>query len=386
MSNMDPFVELKVLTETISVFLLPVIILVGLIGNVFSLLVFMKTYLSRLSLSIYMVTLSVSDSMFLITLFVMWLEYLDIRAFHQHGMCQLVIYVSYCSAFLSAWCVVSFSVERFIAICLPLRRPEMCTSSRATKVVTVLGMLSLVIYSPSLWASGITLVRGQYQMCTPYMDGYAGTVTVLLYMDTLLTFILPFISIVVLNSIIIHRIAYFYRNRQKCQSGNSLVMLEPNSNSSGTLLNTNIICDSYHPQTNLGLRAQIKLTKSIIVISTVYLVINLPSYIIRLKVFIVNVFNKQYEGSAHDFVIQQLSQFLYYMNFAINFFLYSVCSGKFRDAFRRFWWQFKYNMSRYVERSYRLFRRNTTYYDTDPNVITSPNYVRPHRMGTKIHL
>ena len=82
------------------------------------------------------------------------------------------------------------------------------------------------------------------------------------------------------------------------------------------------------------MRAQIKITKMLFLISAVFVMLNLPSYAMRVKVILMTFFNKDYEGTPLEFLLQQVFQFLYYINFTINFSVYSSCSDKFREAFR----------------------------------------------------
>lgn len=56
-------------------------------------------------------------------------------------------------SFLSVWFVVAFTVERFIAVRYPLKRPSVCTASRAKMVLTVLTLFTLIICTPYLFIS-----------------------------------------------------------------------------------------------------------------------------------------------------------------------------------------------------------------------------------------
>ena len=112
--------RLKDFSNACQLYLLPVIISVGFLGNSVSLLVLLRTYMRRLSVSVYLASLSVADTVFLATLLIIWLEHLDLRVFNRQGICQATLYLSYSSSFLSVWSVVGFSTERLIAICFPL--------------------------------------------------------------------------------------------------------------------------------------------------------------------------------------------------------------------------------------------------------------------------
>ncbi|KAG8326321.1 G-protein coupled receptor activity protein [Homalodisca vitripennis] len=56
-------------------------------------------------------------------------------------------------SFLSVWFVVAFTVERFIAVRYPLKRPSMCTVTRAKMVLSVLTLFTLSMCSPYLFIS-----------------------------------------------------------------------------------------------------------------------------------------------------------------------------------------------------------------------------------------
>lgn len=326
---------LHLLVLVLSTYFIPVIIGVGIVGNGLALVVFLGTYLKRLSLSVYLAALAVSDAVFLLTLFILWLEYVNVPIFHRNGWCQGAIFLSYCSSFLSVWFVVSFTVERYIAICHPLKRPELCTTSRAKCVVVALTLFSLMGYSCTLWTSGVVVVAGKtekHRTCTPLKD-YLQIHTVLTYIDTIVTLIIPFLLIIGLNITIAHRIAYFYQRRQTVQGS-------PKGNQS--------LCS----------RAQLKVTKMLLLLSSLFLLINLPSYAMRMRIIIMSVLDRTDEISHQEMLLQQLFQIVYYSNFAINFVLYSLCSAKFREAFARFWWQMKYKSVRLTANLYRALRKD----------------------------
>ena len=317
---------LAIVVRMLGKYYVPALIILGMIGNILSLLVFLITYLSRLSLSVYLTALAISDLGFLTALGLIWLEYIGHPLFHSTGWCQLTVYTGYVTSFLSVWYVVSFTVERYIAICHALHRPEMCTTSRARYVVCGLTALGLVAYSVSVWTSGVEEISPGYSICVP-SKRYYHIHKVVTYVDTLVTLLIPFTAILVLNIRITYHIAYFYAKHKF-----TAIKVRFRGSREG------------HTKINLGLKAQVKVTKMLLVISSVFLLVNSPSYIIRMRLFVGKFTKSSQQSTIYEALIQQLSQYLFYLNFSINFLLYNMCCKKFRAALSRLFWQVRYKV------------------------------------------
>jgi hypothetical protein len=321
------------------------------VGNSLSLVVFMTTYLNQLSLSVYLAALAVSDSCFLLATSLGWLKYDGQYLFHTPGWCQFVIYITYVSSFLSVWFVAGFTVERYIAICHPFHRPDMCTVHRAKVVVLGLSLLGLVIYACSLWTSGVQIMK-QYSVCAPLLVYYSVHMT-LTYTDSVLTFLLPFILIFVLNVKIAYTIACFYKNSNFSNDTN-----EAQLNAKGTI---RTVSQQPFETSCRGNRAEVNVTKFLLIISSIFLLIGLPSYIMRIHMFVITFTDPYYKNSQLEKIIQQLCQFLYYSNFAVNFLLYSCCGKNFRTAFHRMMWKVKYRLTNLVPHSLVNLRGTTSH-------------------------
>jgi len=67
----------KMVVDNLTLYIIPLIIVIGVVGNALSLAVFSLTHLQRLSSSLYLSMLSVADIAFLLALLVVWLERVD---------------------------------------------------------------------------------------------------------------------------------------------------------------------------------------------------------------------------------------------------------------------------------------------------------------------
>lgn len=141
---------LDALAMNIIAYYIPFITLAGTIGNVLSVLVFVRTKLRKLSSSYYLAALSISDTVYLFCNLMQWTNTLNINIYNRNGPCQVFTFVSSMCTALSAWLVVAFTVERFIAVRYPLKRQTMCTVRRAKSILIVLVCMSIIHCLPLL--------------------------------------------------------------------------------------------------------------------------------------------------------------------------------------------------------------------------------------------
>lgn len=120
---------LRLLCEVMTVYFTPVITIAGTVGNVLSVMVFFCTKLKKLSSSYYLGFLAFFDTGFLWCNFTQWLGILGIHLYNSDGFCQLFTWLSNACSVLSVWFVVAFTMERFVAVMYPLKRPTLCTVS-----------------------------------------------------------------------------------------------------------------------------------------------------------------------------------------------------------------------------------------------------------------
>jgi hypothetical protein len=258
-------------------YFVPVVVVIGLLGNTTSFVVFTSSFLRRYSSSVYLAALALADNGYLICIFFSWLSHVGVNLYNRDGWCHVLVYITYVSTFLSVWYVVAFSVERYIAVCYPLRRNEVCTTKRAMYVVTGLFLFSLVFYAFLPFMHGIIPIPG-YPMCGP-LPRYWSIVTKVNYVDTVLTFIIPVFLILGCNICITYKIINFYRNRlsgtsspTRPRSTNHRYDIRSSSRSGSTASSS-----------------QIRVTKMMLIVSTAFLVCNLPFHALRTLTLIMSL-------------------------------------------------------------------------------------------------
>ena len=279
---------------------IPLIAIFGVIGNVLSFKVFVFTSFSRHPSSIFLALLSASDSFFLIALVFGWMGTLKTVHIDMGGLCLVAIYITYVTSFLSVWCVVLIMLDRFIIICFPLRRPRICSNKMAKCTGIAITIFSIIIFSHCFLTIEVIPGRG----CAVRKQ-YFNLVAMVAYIDTAITFVIPFIVIFVLNVYVIVIIRKFNFKHAKPRA-----------------------IRYYSPSYNVLSVAQMRLTIMLTIVSIVFLVLNLPSYAIRFYILVNDLIANRDNMSV--FLSQQFSQILYYANFAVNFEIYVVSSKTFR--------------------------------------------------------
>ncbi|KOC66283.1 Neuropeptides capa receptor [Habropoda laboriosa] len=189
---------------------IPSIILLGLIGNLLSCVVFLNTHLRIRSSSYYLAALATADFGFLVTLLLVWLNNtLGWKVFNKDGWCETLVYVSAVCSSLSVWLIVAFTVERFIAVQYPLHRPHICTIARAKTIVLVLVILALTSHSYSFVTAGVVSKDGE-EYCDLKSE-YLETMKIISIIDSIASLIAPLVLIIVMNTMIMRNLLRFSR-------------------------------------------------------------------------------------------------------------------------------------------------------------------------------
>ena len=129
----------------------PILLIIGTIGNLFSFAVLMMPSMRRMSTYLYLAALSVTDTLvLLIGLLRLWvgaLQGYDIRD-RVEWVCKSTNVLGYTVSDYSVWLIIAMTVERYVAVCHPLRAATFCNRSRAVKVGIEPYYLVINLHSP----------------------------------------------------------------------------------------------------------------------------------------------------------------------------------------------------------------------------------------------
>ncbi|EGI61790.1 Neuropeptide capa receptor [Acromyrmex echinatior] len=203
--------SLYFLLDFCHLYYIPSIILLGLVGNLLSCVVFLKTHLKLRSSSYYLAALATADFSFLMSLLLVWLNStIGWKVFNNNGWCETLVYVSAVCSSLSVWLIVAFTVERFIAVQYPLHRPHMCTVARAKTIILILTILALVSHSYSFITAGVVKNQGGDEVCELKIE-YLETMHIISIIDSIASLIVPLVLIIVMNTMIMRNLLKFGR-------------------------------------------------------------------------------------------------------------------------------------------------------------------------------
>lgn len=289
---------------------IPTIVFIGVFGNFMSMLVFASNYLRSSSSSTFLVALAFVDNVFLVCLFLSWLDGSVENILTSLPVCRIIAYSTYMSSFLSVWFVVGFTVERHIAICHPLHAKLFCTKVRERITVILLLIISVFLYHFSFWTTDVAIYPVERIARCSIDKSFIDFLNIVTWIDTVLTMLIPFVLICYMNIRVAFTAAKFQEKRKACLS-----LRDAKSAKLGTFRS----------------KQQMRVTRTLLLVSTTFLVLNLPSHVSKLSRLIsVSTLNI----NMTQYLIQEISQMLYYFSFSMNFFLYALYGKHFQKSLR----------------------------------------------------
>ena len=136
-----------------------IILLVGLVGNILVVLVVAKTKSMHSPTNCYLVSLAVADVIVLVASvpneLIFYFLIGDKWIWGEWG-CAIFSFSQYLGINASSLSLTAFTVERYIAICHPMKAQTMCTVNRAKKIIWGVWIFSVIYCVPWL---GLTKLK-----------------------------------------------------------------------------------------------------------------------------------------------------------------------------------------------------------------------------------
>ncbi|CAK9804658.1 Neuropeptides capa receptor [Anthophora quadrimaculata] len=183
-----------------------VIFVTGIFGNVATCIVIVKNPSMQTATNYYLFSLAISDLILLVLglpneLSLFWQQYPWVLGV---GLCKIRAYVSEMSSYVSVLTIVAFSMERYLAICHPLRFYTISGLKRPIRFILAAWSIALVCAIPFAIYTKVNLVEyppdsGKYSadsaicaMLLPYMPDFP-----LYELSSIIFFLIPMLVILV---------------------------------------------------------------------------------------------------------------------------------------------------------------------------------------------
>ncbi|XP_067865430.1 probable G-protein coupled receptor 139 [Heterodontus francisci] len=205
----------------------PILAIVGVPANLVTIVILSrgKCGLSK-CITRYLVAMAAADLMVLIfdvILYEMKDAYFPYSFLNYTAVCRLNLALLFGSIDCSVWLTVTFTFDRFVAICYQTLRTKYCTEKTAAIVIAVVCFLSILqnvpiyfIYEPR------EIIDNVPWSCYTKSGFYTLPIWIALFwFDTILTPFAPFIMIVLLNGLTIRNIVLANRVRSELRGNNN---------------------------------------------------------------------------------------------------------------------------------------------------------------------
>ncbi|XP_060081567.1 probable G-protein coupled receptor 139 [Ylistrum balloti] len=319
----DPIIPLEEFTafrvhKYLLLYVPPVMIFIGTIGNILSLAVF-RAYRGKVSTYTYLGALAIMDFLVIyIGLLRLWIAQLsdfDIKD-QSNWTCKMVNFLGYVCSDSSVWIIVAVTVERYIAVCYPLKASNQCRIRKARFVVFVQILGLCIINLHFLWTLELNVVISDSteQVCdaNPRFSKLVNTIWP--WIDAGIYSFLPISILSVLNGFIIQKVYIAKKNRKHLLTTNTKTCRRNKESFSSGEYQTEI--------------ASKRLTTMLLMVSFTFFLTTLPMNIILIMT---KSWNEQtQQQKAAFYLAKTVSELLMYLNHTINFFLYCISGRKFR--------------------------------------------------------
>nr|XP_055029734.1 thyrotropin releasing hormone receptor 2 isoform X2 [Misgurnus anguillicaudatus] len=307
--------------KTVSVFLVLLVCGVGIVGNIMVVLVVLTTRHMRTPTNCYLVSLAVADLMVLVAAGLPNIsESLMGTWVYGHAGCLGITYFQYLGINASSCSITAFTVERYIAICHPMRAQTVCTVSRAKRIIA--GVWAFTCVYCMLW---LFLVDIQVDPEGRVQCGYRVSRDLYLpiyLIDFAIFYVIPLLLAIALYGLIA-RILYLNPLPHPPNSGT--VTAPTLRRSCKDPADASKAGRQGRPKTALSSRKQV--TKMLAVVVVLFALLWMPY---RTLVLINSFVSTPYL----DAWFLLFCRICIYANSAINPVVYNLMSQKFRSAFR----------------------------------------------------
>ncbi|XP_020639047.3 thyrotropin-releasing hormone receptor [Pogona vitticeps] len=306
--------------QVVTISLVLIICGLGIVGNIMVVLVVIRTKHMRTPTNCYLVSLAVADLMVLVaaglpniteSVYGSWV--------YGYIGCLCITYLQYLGINASSCSITAFTVERYIAICHPIKAQFLCTFSRAKKIIIFVWAFTSIYCM--LWFFLLDLNTVIYKDTTTVACGYKVSrsyYSPIYMMDFGIFYVMPMILATVLYGLIARIL--FLNPISSDPKENS----KPWKNNSASLDKTKVA----NKGINSAVASRRQVTKMLAVVVILFALLWMPyRTLVVINSFLSHPFQENW------FLL--FCRICIYLNSAINPVIYNLMSQKFRAAFKK---------------------------------------------------
>ena len=231
--------------------------------------------------------------------------------------CRVANLFNFTSFLCSTLLILSMTFDRLYSILMPHKAASFNTVKRAKITVVFITTISILYNLPHLY---LTSYVGWE--CIPYGNAKEYSFGEIYYwLSLVVQFALPFVCLLTMNSVIIHKI----RNR-------FVLIKRPLRDSSNS--------DSSQEENSLTKHSEMQVFVILLLVTFAFLILATPGYLFFLFVRVIDFFETP-KLLAGYFLFYHVAHKMYISNHGINFFLYVISGRKFRSDLRNIFPNFK---------------------------------------------
>lgn len=291
--------------------LVPCVALFGIVFNSLTMIIMTRRRM-RSSTNNYLAALATADCLYLICTILLSLQHQfaeDDPKFNLYRRFKpLMLLLVDTSQNTSVWLTVTFTIERYIAVCHPMRGKVLCTESRSRKIILVVLLYTTVLTLPTYFEYKIIDdVNDRNETIAIIEDSDLGAdvlyQSVYYWLTVVMNTILPLLILIVFNSFLI-RSVHISRRQRKTMT----LRQRPDS--------------ARDPSSQEN-----KITVMLIAVVVLFLLCQLPQAGLLIYTIVDD------ESSTFTRLLGNLFNFLVCVNASGNFVLYCLLSNKYRRTF-----------------------------------------------------
>ncbi|PVD18774.1 hypothetical protein C0Q70_21326 [Pomacea canaliculata] len=206
----------------------------------------------------------------------------------------------------------------------------------ARQILVVLVLLGVMLYQFALWMTHVDDFEGSPRCGNK--EQLMVVATIVTYGDLIITLVIPSIIILFLMvAITVSLVRSFKRQfrlkgKKQATGGSSSPAVVANESMNGGTSNNRqngrkggscMRCSS----------PQAKVTRLLFAVSFTFLLLSLPSHLVRLRIAMLAMANENFQTPTVEELIQVVFQILYYLSFAVNLIVYLSFGESFRSVF-----------------------------------------------------